>query len=302
MGLPPLYKYLNVSGAKLTLRNKTFKHAKPSDFNDTEDLTISSIFREDVEIAFENISKNFTNVILKYLHVEPTCGSPMREKIQLIQQVYKLNPGSADLVQNELMNSISELYNNGYYQELTEFHVSEINGFMQSYRVLCVTTHNNSEYMWNEYAEGHKGIIVRIEPNVAKDSKFQLFRPVCYRNRRPPLYEDSLDFIAGSLFGDQEARIREAVNRIIYTKTLDWQGEDEYRLAIPIVGNEKAWDTLPYHSEEITELYLGCEMEEKDVEYITNKALNVNPKLSIFQIKRNGGGGLVIEPYKPDDK
>ena len=47
MTLPPLYKYLDVSGAKLTLGNRTFKHAKPSDFNDTEDLTIKSIFTED---------------------------------------------------------------------------------------------------------------------------------------------------------------------------------------------------------------------------------------------------------------
>jgi hypothetical protein len=47
MALPPLYKYLNVEGAKLTLGNRTLKHAKPSDFNDTEDLTIQSIFPED---------------------------------------------------------------------------------------------------------------------------------------------------------------------------------------------------------------------------------------------------------------
>ena len=44
MALPPLYKYLSVQGAKLTLGNNTFKHAKPSDFNDIEDLTIQSIF------------------------------------------------------------------------------------------------------------------------------------------------------------------------------------------------------------------------------------------------------------------
>ena len=39
MTLPPLYKYLNVQGAKLTLGNRTFRHAKPSDFNDIEDMT-----------------------------------------------------------------------------------------------------------------------------------------------------------------------------------------------------------------------------------------------------------------------
>jgi hypothetical protein len=46
MALPPLYKYLSVEGAKKTLGTNTFRHAKPSSFNDTEDLTVSSIFPE----------------------------------------------------------------------------------------------------------------------------------------------------------------------------------------------------------------------------------------------------------------
>jgi dsRNA-specific ribonuclease len=101
--------------------------------------------------------------------------------------------------------------------------------------------------MWTEYAEKHKGVFLRIQPSLAKDSKFQLFRPVIYREKRPPLYEDTLEFIAGALFGDREAQIKEIVERIIYTKTLVWQHEGEYRLAIPIRGKEKPWCTLPYH-------------------------------------------------------
>jgi hypothetical protein len=34
MALPPLYKYLRVDGAKKTLGTNTFRHAKPSSFND----------------------------------------------------------------------------------------------------------------------------------------------------------------------------------------------------------------------------------------------------------------------------
>jgi hypothetical protein len=60
MSLPPLYKYLNVEGAKLTLGNRTFRHAKPSDFNDVEDLTIQSIFPEETDAALkwiENVAR-----------------------------------------------------------------------------------------------------------------------------------------------------------------------------------------------------------------------------------------------------
>ena len=41
MALPPLYKYLSVEGAKKTLGNNAFRHAKPSSFNDIEDPTVA---------------------------------------------------------------------------------------------------------------------------------------------------------------------------------------------------------------------------------------------------------------------
>jgi hypothetical protein len=295
MTLPPLYKYLGVSGAKLTLGNRTFKHAKPSDFNDTEDLTIQSIFAEDTEEALKKIAGTFTDVILRHLYEEPTCSSPMKEKIKVIQQVYRENPGAADLVRAELKNADEHVYNIEYYRKQAQVHIAEINKFMQGYRVLCVTAHKDSERMWTEYAENHKGVSLRIQPNLAKDSKFQLFRPVTYREKRAPLYEDTLEFSAGALFGDHEARITEIIDRIIYTKTLDWQHESEYRLVVPIDKNEKPWNTIPYYPEEITELYLGLKMEKSDIEDIVGKARTVNRDIAIFRAKRDVGGKLVFD-------
>jgi len=96
---PPLYKYLNVQGAKLTLSNKTFKHAKPSDFNDIEDLTIRGIFPEDDETALREMESGFTDVTMQHLDDPPTCLNPdLRAKIALLQAVFKANPGAARLI------------------------------------------------------------------------------------------------------------------------------------------------------------------------------------------------------------
>lgn len=297
MTFPPLYKYLDVSGAKLALGNRTFKHAKPSDFNDTEDLTIQSIFAENTEEALKKIAGGFTDVILRHLDEEPTCSSPMKEEIRVIQQIYRANPGAAELARAELMNPDKQIYDVEYHRDRAQAYIAEINEFMQGYRVLCVSTHKDSERMWTEYAEKYKGVSLRIQPSLAKDSKFQLFRPVIYRGKRPPLYEDTLEFSAGSLFGDHEARIKEIIERIIYTKTLDWQHEGEYRLAIPIGKNEEPWNTLQYHPEEITELYLGLEMEKSDIEDIVGKARNVNRDIAIFRAKRDEGSKLVFDKF-----
>jgi hypothetical protein len=294
MTLPPLYKYLDVSGAKLTLGNRTFKHAKPSDFNDVEDLTIQSIFAEETEQALIKMADGFTDVILRHIEDKPTCGSPMKEQVKVIQQVYRMNPSAAEPVRAELANPEKPIHDVEYHRKRAQAFIAEINERMQSFRVLCVSTHKDSERMWNEYAEKHKGVSLRIEPNLAKDSKFRLFRPVTYREKRPPIYEDTLEFVAGSLFGDREARIAEIVDRIIYTKTLRWQHEGEYRLAIPLKQNEEPWFTLSFHPEEVTELYLGLEMDEPDIEDIVDKARELNGNISIYRATRNRDGAIVF--------
>jgi len=178
--------------------------------------------------------------------------------------------------------------------------IKNVNAFMQDYRILCVSTLNTADRMWSEYAEDHKGIALRIEPNVAKDSKFQLFRPIVYREKRPPMYASTVDFQEGSLFGDQERRLHEMVERIIYTKTLKWKHESEYRLAIPYMRQkEEAWNTLAYQPEEITELYLGLAMEQRDKKEIVAMARAVNPQIAIFQVKRNADGQLGFDQIIP---
>lgn len=296
MALPPLYKYLDVLGTKLTLGNRTFKHAKPSDFNDTEDLTIQSVFSESVEAALTKIADCFTDVIVKNVNEPPTCGTRWKDKVALIQHIYRENPAAADTVREEMKKfPASKIYDVDHMRAITQEFVEEINKYMQEYRVLCVTTHRNSERMWEKYAQSHQGSVLRIQPSIEKDSKFQLFRRVEYRESRPPLYDETLDFLAGSLFGDQEKRIRAVLEKIVYAKTLEWEHESEYRLAIPLRQGEE-WDILPYHSEEITELYLGLSMTNENKEETINEATAINPSIAIFQTSRDANQALIFQP------
>jgi Protein of unknown function (DUF2971) len=298
MALPPLYKFLSVEGAKLTLGNNTFRHAKPSDFNDIEDLTVQSIFPEEIEVALKKLDDGFTDVILAHLNDPPTCASPMREKLAMIQKAYRSNPDAAKIIKAELAkDGRKPLFDVEHMRSRAKEHLKEINEFMQRMRVLCVTTNKDSARMWEEYAQQHKGIALRIEANIAKDSKFQRFQPVIYRETRPALHDDTLEFIAGGLFGDKEARIHAILEKIIYSKTLKWQHESEYRLAIPLGKDEAPYDTLKYHPEEITELYLGSAMDKADKEDILAKAKALNPAIRVFQAKCGAGTAITFEPH-----
>jgi hypothetical protein len=56
-------------------------------------------------------------------------------------------------------------------------------------------------------------------------------------------------------------------------------------LVIPLRQGED-WNTLPYHPEEITELYFGLAMSKDNKEELIGKAKAVNPNIAIFQTSR----------------
>ena len=174
---------------------------------------------------------------------------------------------------------------------LFEVCLKEINEFMQGYRVLCVTAHLESEKMWSKYADNHKGIALRIEPNLAKGSKFGFSAPSSTERSGPHSTMIRLSS-SQACFGNQETKLRAMVEKIIYAKTLEWEYECEYRLAIAMRESEEPWNTDPYHPEEITELYLGLAMEKADRDGICSTARAVNRDIAIFAARRNPDGKL----------
>lgn len=278
MTLPPLYKYLGVDGAKLTLGNRAFRHAKPSTFEDLEEMTIGSVFPEDIDLALAKLSDGCVDVIVENANVTPTCSSQLAGVVSALQNIFQENPGAADAVKEEVKEL--RLFDVDQMRTMSEAFVKETNEFMQSYRIFCVSTDKASERMWEE---DQQGTVLRVVPNLEKDSKFALFRPVIYRQTRPALYDQTLDFIKGCLFEDPEARSRAILDKIIYAKTLRYKFENEYRLAIRSEGDGD-WETLAYHPEEIPEIYLVA------------KAKAVNPKIAIFQAGRDARRKLTFGP------
>jgi hypothetical protein len=74
MALPPLCKYLNVDGAKKTLEGKCFRFAKPSEYEDLEDMTAQSLFPHDLEAALTMLQDGFVDVIVENPDTVPTCS------------------------------------------------------------------------------------------------------------------------------------------------------------------------------------------------------------------------------------
>jgi Protein of unknown function (DUF2971) len=292
MTAPPLYKYLDIEGARLTLGNRCFKHAKPSTFNDVEDLTIRGLFPEDDETALAIIENNFTDILVMHLDDVSTClNEKMRRQIAILQAVFKANPNAATIIK-EAKKGLPSVFNLEHMKQRHRDFVAEINAFMQGYRILCVSSRKDSERMWQQYAQSHTGVVLKISPNIDKDSKYQKFRPVTYQAKRPTLYESAERFQEASLFGDQQARIKNALEKVIYAKTLEWEYESEYRLAIPLRDGED-WETLSYHPEEISEIYLGANAIDAWKAEVSALSETINPHIVIYEMFYSAHGNLL---------
>lgn len=289
MALPPLYKYFDARGAKLTLGNGRFRHAKPSDFNDIEDFTIRSLFSEPLEEA-GRISQNFHEILYENRHREIRADNATLRKAAVIQHAFRVILDAIRVLREELVNVDEVALELDRMSAFAQAQVDDLNRQLQGYRALYVTTEFNSKYMWDNYAAKNTGAMVRISPLYEKDSKFKLFKPVKYSERHPSLYDHADQFVFDALFGDRENTMSEILDRAIYSKTNEWKFESEYRLAIPIFEHEEAWDTLPFHPEEVDQLYLGHAMTAADAEEIIAKAIRLNPAIEIYRPNANGNG------------
>lgn len=74
------------------------------------------------------------------------------------------------------------------------------------------------------------------------------------------------------------------MDTIIYSKTLPWAYEREYRLAIVLGHGERDWNLIPYHPEEVSELRLGASATDEFTVEIAALAKARNPVIKIFSI------------------
>lgn len=279
------YKYLDINGAKLTLKNRTFKYAKPSDFNDLEDMTIRGLFPEEAERAALDIQNNLINCLIRNINKIPTCDNPTKQLIIILQNAIR---ASSDIYEiKKAIQSDASFIDIDWFKSYCSRFISEINNHLQKYRVLCVSEFNNSTKMWEHYAENHQGIALEITPNLQRDSGLRLMRKINYCKLRPTLYSSGLSFLENSIFGNRDEIMKVIMQDIIHTKTLDWEYEKEHRLAIPIFDNEENWNTLPYHPTEISKLYLGANIPNELKNEVIYLAKKINPHIRIFNSHLN---------------
>lgn len=136
-----VYKYVDLEGLKLILKNKTLKFTNPSDFNDPFEFHVNLVDRRLSLRHILGIYKKYDKTIT-------------REKIKRYKKEIKNNSKQSD---NELFN-------------LFEKRKKET-------KVSCFSEVSDNILMWSHYADKHCGVCIKfdsrlLEKSLKKDSMF----------------------------------------------------------------------------------------------------------------------------------
>ncbi len=123
--------------------------------------------------------------------------------------------------------------------------------------VLALSSKNNNILMWSHYTFNHKGLCFGFEFDTDSIPKPKRVK-----------YQTHYDDIWGWLFTDEEI-----VDRILYSKSVDWEYEDEYRIVVDSIRAEK------FSKNSLKEIVFGSKMCKEDKLEIINECekFGLNP-------------------------
>lgn len=149
---------------------------------------------------------------------------------------------------------------------LTRPYIDDIRAGKPNLKMCCLSQSNSDVLMWAHYGDRHKGLCVEVEVQDTNVSKHK----ISYVKELPQL--------------EGEIDINSALIQIMSHKLLPWQYEQEVRYLRTI----RYGDTTPqYLSVHITKVFIGCWLNESEVNDIKRLLHSWNPSVIVEQIQRN---------------
>ena len=131
-----------------------------------------------------------------------------------------------------------------FYQNPKSFLENGLEQARKSVKVCCFSEQNDNILMWSHYANCHKGICLEFEYAENETNLFHTFRSVQYSRSY-----DCCNYFRCS---------QKYVEKMVFTKALDWSYEKEYRAAFAqLEGNQ-----VFYSPSALRRIIFGCKTTE----------------------------------------
>ncbi|CEG07344.1 hypothetical protein BN961_00733 [Afipia felis] len=270
------FKYTDIRGARAILQSRKLKWSPASAFNDPFDMQFDLHLEFNEDALVEACRADFKKILLGEQKFDPGIG---------LGAVLSRLRAAASRIPSTVLDSFIEdglrLTIQNIPKDITVMH-KDLRAHFAKYKVLCLSSINDSILMWSHYADHHRGVVLRLACLEETDSSWSVARPVVYVDKMPRFVEEKelRDLITGKANLQNEI----IVERTIFYKATAWQYENEWRIYLPSDNAEVQFN--PFNPPELTGIYFGCRSSEADREELVSVAKAINPALSVFQARK----------------
>lgn len=236
---PIVYKYRKWDNGfhQRIIKNNEVYFSAPKDFEDTLDCNPTVIYPKGHDLFIYLLNYSFRyNLDFNYVR-----------HIQFASDMYHLSPMSFPDALNSIKHENDDRFN-------------------KRFGVLSVTVDCANDYMWNEYADKHRGFCVGFDTRKI----FYSFKCGCgfvqYKDSIPPI-----DFVKDS--------IDEKIIKTVFYKEKKWEKEKEFRFHRMWSENEKIDRNCKLLFDSIKEVIIGNKMPQSFKEEISRIVNKKYPKI-----------------------
>ena len=275
-----LYKYLNYDGAKKTLENCTLQLSSPSVFNDPFDMQLVEALGLDIAEFADQLVPALFHFISSDIDYSQVRQNSVGAKIILLNQSWRTaSKAKLDAIRAAISSRpVEEILDFNVLQQSYQLLIDKIRNDFRGYGVFCTSRNKHSLLMWSHYADHHRGVAFEFIPDELRDSALLISRPVTYTRDRPLIYRTPEDFIRNSIMTPLLESVKRMTESLIYTKSIEWQYEEEYRLVIPkFIPADKTNEMLCFYPEELTAVHFGCRIDEQQKKELAERLMPLLP-------------------------
>lgn len=284
------FKYMSESTAKIVLRNRTLRWSTAAILNDPFEMQF------DVSFSTVDRSRVVTASLEKIYELYSSDQSvPAKNPIGRLLEVLRNNVKdlSKDYIFDEFRPAIEQGLDRMTIHAPRTY--AEMAPIVSSTKILSLTVRPDIPLMWSHYANGHRGVVMRFRSIPALDSPYGAAKPVQYCNDVPKLLTE--EYLINLFCGTFSLDGPDMLDRIVYTKSVEWEYEQEWRINSGSGRNDGAsFEDLPFSANELDGVIFGLNISDADRDEI-RELLSGYPNVTLMQARRTDSSFvLAIEP------
>jgi hypothetical protein len=261
-----LYKYVSPKTALIVLSNHTLRWSSPLHFNDPFDMRLDLFELFDSKIHYKKTYNEVIKLIKSDKPIPNYQSTKFLEIFENLRQLYKSGQTSLARLESELEPLLKNQFKmlHATYKNQNDNIINRA----KKTGVLCLSETHNNLLMWAHYAQNHSGVVIGIRCRVGElRNEFSMCLPVQYTKKMP--YISRYNILDPNFKIQIEENAIDAHTNMVYTKSIDWEYEKEWRITKTLENINNGFDDVPLNPIIIESIYLGCNISPQDKRNIT---------------------------------